>query len=173
MLLRVLLAVVAVLLSFPGICRSEMLEVGDPFPDWNLVDHQGTTVTSIGYTGRSYLIWFYAAAMKPTCTAEGRGFRDHAKEFELGGIEIVGVSFDPPETNALFASSEGFGFPLLSDTERDLALRVGAAESPDQATAKRISYLVGEDGRIVKVYDRIHPVRHAQEVLLDVGVPAQ
>jgi peroxiredoxin Q/BCP len=156
------------LLSFLAVAHGQTLDVGDEFPDWSMVDQTGSSVTSVSYTGRRYVLWFCAEAMTPTCTAQGRGFRDHYRQFEAAGITVLAVSFDVPQTNGVFASAEGFPFPLLTDSERGFSLRVGAIESEDEARPQPLSYLVGEDGRVVKLYTRVH----AQEILLDVGVTA-
>lgn len=168
MLARLLPAIGVTLLVGLTTVHAEMLQIGDEFPDWSLVDHTGADVSSVAYTGRSYVIWFYPAAMAPACTAEGRGFHDNFQQFRDAGIAVLGVSFDPPEINGVFAAAEGFPYPLLSDTERELATRVGAAESAGASRPQRISYLVGADGRVLKAYGVVHPARHPQEVLLDV-----
>lgn len=168
MLARVLPAIGLILLLSPGAARGELLEIGDEFPDWSLVDHTGANVISVAYTGRSYIIWFYPEAMTPGCTVEGRGFRDNFQQFQDAGVAVLGVSFDPPEVNGVFAAAEGLPYPLLSDTERELATRVGAAGSAADSRPQRISYLVGDDGRVIKAYGTVNPTRHPREVLLDV-----
>ena len=80
---------------------------------------------------------------------------------------MVGVSFDTPEDNARFARENDFPFPLLSDLDRSLALAVGAAASKDAPHAKRISYLVGADGRVRRAYRDVDPQTHAANVLSD------
>lgn len=145
----------------------EMLVAGASFPGWELSDHNGVTVASKDLAGQTYLLWFYPRAMTPGCTAEGQGLRDRYADFQKAGVRIFGVSFDAPAANAQFVKQEGFPFPLLSDTTRELAAVVGAAESREQAAAKRISYLVGGDGKVLKSYATVDPQRHAQEVLAD------
>jgi peroxiredoxin Q/BCP len=164
-------SVVALMLG-AQVAVAGVLNVGDEFPVWQLVAHTGADVTSAAFLGRSYVVWFYPAAMTPGCTAEGRGFKEHYSAFQNVGVDIVGVSFDSPDANAAFAAAEDFSFTLLSDTNRSLALAVGAADSPTQLQPRRISYLVGEDGRVVRVYSEVQPTRHAQDILLDLGVAA-
>jgi peroxiredoxin Q/BCP len=146
---------------------AEMLGRGAAFPAWQMQDHEGTLRSSNEFTGRAYLLWFYPKASTPGCTAEGRALRDAYVEIQSTGLAVVGVSFDKPEANAEFASAEGFPFPLLSDTERKLALAVGAAESAGQWYARRISYLVGADGSVLVAYESVDPASHAAEVLKD------
>lgn len=152
-------------LTAPTVASATMLKVGDPFPAWELVDHTGAKVSSRGFAGATYLIWFYPKAMTPGCTAEGEGLRDSFAAFQARGVQIVGVSFDEPAANAAFVAKESFPFKLLSDTDRTLALTVGAADSRDQPTAHRVSYLVGPDGKVLEVYASVTPSSHAKDVL--------
>jgi peroxiredoxin Q/BCP len=105
--------------------------------------------------------------MTPGCTAEGLGLKDHYPEFRQKGIEILGVSFDAPAANAEFVKKQGFPFRLLSDDTHTLAVAVGAADAPTDAVARRISYVVGPDGKVRKAYPKVQPDDHAREVLAD------
>ena len=143
------------------------LAPGQPFPAWTLTDHTGAKVSSRDLAGKTYLIWFYPKAETPGCTTEGLGLKDKFPAFQEKGIEIVGVSFDDPPANAAFVQKQHFPFRLLSDSDRTLAVAVGAADSPKDAVARRISYLVGPDGKVRKVYPQVDPGEHAREVLAD------
>ena len=147
------------------------LAAGAAFPDWQLVDHTGKTVSSKDLAGKTYLLWFYPKAQTPGCTAEGRGLRDRIEDFRKRGVEVVGVSFDAPEANAAFVEAEGFPFRLLSDKDRTLARAVGAADTSDAPVARRISYLVGPDARVRQVYATVTPATHAADVLADIPAP--
>ena len=96
---------------------------------------------------------------------EGRGFRDLAEEFEKAGARILGISFDPVKANAEFVEKEKFPFPLLSDERREVGLAYGACDSPEASSARRISYIIGLDGRIEAAYPSVSPASHAREVL--------
>lgn len=147
-----------------------LLAVGDAFPDWRLPDQSGAPVSAKDFAGKTYLVWFYPKAQTPGCTAEGRGLRDRVADFRAKGVEIVGVSFDAPKANAAFVEAEGFPFRLLSDQERTLARAVGAADTADAPMARRISYLVGADGKVRHVYGTVTPATHAADVLGDLPV---
>lgn len=144
-----------------------LLARGDAFPAWSLVDQNGAAVSSRDMAGKPYLIWFYPKAMTPGCTAEGQGLRDSFAAFQDRHVEILGVSFDTPADNKTFVDRERFPFRLLSDADRTLAVAVGAADSASQPVAKRISYLVGADGRVRAVYASVTPATHAKDVLAD------
>jgi peroxiredoxin Q/BCP len=142
---------------------------GDAFPAWSLVDQSGATVSSRDMAGKPYLLWFYPKAMTPGCTAEGQGLRDSFAAFQDRHVEILGVSFDAPADNKTFVAQQRFPFRLLSDTDRTLAVAVGAADSTSQPVAKRISYLVGADGKVRAVYANVTPATHAKDVLTDLS----
>jgi peroxiredoxin Q/BCP len=145
-----------------------MLKPGDAFPAWELVDQTGAKVSSKDFAGKTYLLWFYPKAMTSGCTAEGCALRDNFTGFEKAGVQVVGVSFDDPERNAEFIAKNKFPFPLLSDTKRTLAVEVGAADSPSRIVARRISYLVGPDGKVLTAYPDVTPSTHATQVLADI-----
>jgi peroxiredoxin Q/BCP len=82
-------------------------------------------------------------------------------------VQILGASFDTVEDQAAFAKKFGFTFPLLADTERKLGLAYGAADDPKAGYAKRISYLIGPDGKIRKAYPKVNAAAHPEELLKD------
>ena len=145
----------------------QLLKVGDPFPTWSMRDHTGAVVTSASLAGKPYLLWYYPKAQTPGCTAEGRGLRDRFGDFRDKKVEIVGVSFDEPASNAAFVQAESFPFRLLSDSDRALANAVGAVASKDAPVARRVSYLVGPDGKVQQVYGEVTPATHAADVISD------
>ena len=164
------LAAIALLALVATSARAaDLLKVGDPFPAWTLSDHSGKALSSRDLAGKKYLLWFYPKAMTPGCTAEGDGLRDKFSDLENAGVEVLGVSFDQPSDNARFVQEQHFPFRLLSDTERKLAVAVGAADTPQQPVARRISYLVGADGKVLRVYGAVNPPTHAEDVLRDLS----
>lgn len=71
------------------------------------------------------------------------------------------------EENAAFAAKFDFPFPLLCDTAREIGMAYGACDTPDAEYARRISYLIGPDGRIRKAYASVKASEHPQQVLAD------
>jgi peroxiredoxin Q/BCP len=82
-------------------------------------------------------------------------------------VQILGISFDTPPDNAAFAQKFDFNFPLLSDTRRAVGLLYGAADDAKAEYAKRISYLIGPDGRVKKAYPKVNAAAHPEEILKD------
>ena len=75
------------------------------------------------------------------------------------------MSFDTVAENAAFAKKFNFNFPLLCDTERKIGLAYGACDSRDAATARRITYIIGPNGRITAAYSKVAAAEHPAEVL--------
>jgi peroxiredoxin Q/BCP len=92
--------------------------------------------------------------------------RDDWSEFENVGLSVYGVSYDTPEANLAFADKNRLPFRLLSDSDRSLAASLGA-RSRLLPVPKRISYLVGADGVILKTYPKVSPASHSRDVLRD------
>ncbi len=80
---------------------------------------------------------------------------------------MLGVSFDTVPDQAVFAQKFGFNFPLLSDANRAVGLAYGAAADVTAQHAKRISYLIGPDGKVKKVYPKVNATTHPEEILAD------
>lgn len=165
--MRRILSVVAMMLAAVSARAGEMLKPGDVFPAWELADHTGKPVSSADLAGRVYLLWYYPKALTPGCTKEGCALRDVYGEFEKLGVEVLGASFDDPRDNASFVATHKLPFRLLSDTRKELAVAVAAADSPSRVWARRISYLVGADGKVLVAYASVDPSTHAQQVLAD------
>lgn len=162
---------VAAAVLLPRLALAGMLAAGAPMPDFALPDQHGNLVKSSDLAGKTYLLWFYPKAMTPGCTTEARGLRDEYRDLQAAGVTVLGVSFDGSDSNDKFATTESLPFPLLSDKDRKLAVAVGAADSERSWFARRISYLVGPDGKVVKAYDHVDPDTHAKQVLADVSPP--
>ena len=96
---------------------------------------------------------------------EGNGFRDRIQEFSSRNAVIAGVSFDSPAKNRAFREKFAFPFDLLSDADRSVSMSYGAAKGPGQWFARRVSYLVDPEGRIARVYGKVVPAEHPDEVL--------
>jgi peroxiredoxin Q/BCP len=82
-------------------------------------------------------------------------------------VQVLGASFDSVEKNAKFAEKFQFNFPLLCDTDRKIGVAYGAAEDASAGSAKRISYLIGKDGKIRKAYPKVNAAAHPEEILKD------
>ncbi len=80
-------------------------------------------------------------------------------------MQILGVSTDSVEANASFAQQQGFSYPLLCDTEREICMAYGACDSPDAGAASRITYVIGPDGKIVQAHETVNAREHPETLL--------
>jgi thioredoxin-dependent peroxiredoxin len=142
-----------------------MLKTGDDAPEFELLDHEGRKVTSTSLRGRRYVLWFYPKADTPGCTKEGCGFRDHAPAYAKKGVDVFGVSFDAPADNKAFAAKFQFPFRLLSDVDRKLAIACGAAEDASAKSAKRLTFVIGANGRVEQAIETKDPAGQAASLL--------
>jgi peroxiredoxin Q/BCP len=137
-----------------------------------LTNQDGEQVSSSDLTGRRYVMFFYPRAMTPGCTAESCDFRDSYAEFGEAGYQVIGVSPDPPERNAKFKEKEGLNFDLLSDEDHSLAESLGAWGEKKMygKTSEgliRSTFVVGEDGQVVKAYRNVRAKGHVARVKAD------
>jgi peroxiredoxin Q/BCP len=144
-----------------------MLKPGDSAPDFTAMTHEDNPLSLSSLRGKKVLLWFYPQAATPGCTTEGCSLRDNYNYYQENNIVVLGVSFDPIEDNAAFANKFGFPFTLLCDIDRKVGLAYGACDNPKAAYAERISYLIDEEGRILRAYPQVDPRIHAAEVLAD------
>jgi peroxiredoxin Q/BCP len=146
-----------------------LLAPGTPAPEFSVLSHDGRTVTLSGLRGRKVLLWFYPKADTPGCTVEGKGLCSTSDRFDARGVVILGVSFDGAAANKAFAEKFGFPYALLCDTERKLGVAYGACDSPSAGHARRISYLIDENGIIQHAFAKVDPATHAEDVLALLG----
>ena len=95
---------------------------------------------------------------------EGQGFRDDFKKFEQKGIQIFGVSLDNENDNKAFAEKFSFPYPLLCDVNREVALSYQAVNSKEDQYAARISYVIGEDGKILESIENVDTKNHSNDL---------
>ena len=141
-----------------------MLQPGAEAPTFLINDHNGNSINLKDYLGKKVVLWFYPKADTPGCTMEGQGFRDDIKKFEEKGIQIFGVSLDNEKDNKAFAEKFSFTYPLLCDVNKDIALAYHAIKSADDQHAARISYVIGEDGKILESIESVDTKNHSNDL---------
>jgi peroxiredoxin Q/BCP len=131
----------------------------------------GGSVKPSDYAGRKLVLFFYPKDDTPGCTTENLDFTALAAEFEAAGTALLGISKDPPERHAKFAAKHGLTVPLASDAaEGGLSDVLGIwTEKVNYGRTYmgmvRTTLLVGPDGRIARVWDKVKVKGHAAEVL--------
>ena len=143
-----------------------MLEEGEKAPEFRLKDQDGREKTLQDLLEeRDFLIlYFYPRDDTPGCTKEACGFRDNISELRSLGAEVVGVSIDSPESHIRFIKKYSLPFTLLSDEDGQVARRFGAY-SEEKGRCLRKTFIIGKDGRIIKVFNKVKPEEHAGEII--------
>ncbi|HIJ50579.1 MAG TPA: peroxiredoxin [Nitrospinae bacterium] len=141
-----------------------MLQPGTDAPAFSINDHNGNLINLKDYLGKKIVLWFYPKADTPGCTMEGQGFRDDFKKFEAKGIQVFGVSLDNEKDNKAFAEKFSFSYPLLCDVNKEIALAYQAIKSADDQYAARISYVIGEDGKILESIESVDTKNHSNDL---------
>jgi peroxiredoxin Q/BCP len=154
-----------------------MIEPGDQAPDFTLPDQRGEPVSLSALRGKSVVLYFYPKADTPGCTTQACGVRDHAPEYELADAVVLGVSPDPVKAIAKFDEKFNLDFPLLSDEEHAVgeAYGVWVQKSMYGRTymgMERTTFVIGPDGVVTRVFRRVKPKEHDEQVLSALQGPA-
>ena len=146
------------------------LNPGDKAPSFSFAEND-QTVHSYELTS-PYLVYFYPKDDTPGCTKEACAIRDVWAEFESSGLKVIGVSKDGEKSHDKFREKYSLQFPLVPDTEMELAKAFGVfGEKKFMGRVydgvHRMSFLIAADGTILKSYLKVKPDAHATEVLKD------
>lgn len=149
-----------------------MLSVGDQAPDFTLPDQDSKDHTLSAYRGRWMLLYFYPKDDTPGCTKEACMIRNAFPRFEGLFAHVLGISKDSVISHKKFVEKYHLPFPLLSDEGGEVVEAYGAWQKKKMMGKEymgivRSSFLINPEGKIEKVYAKVKPEAHAQEVLED------
>ncbi len=147
-----------------------MLEPGARLPEFSLSASDGSTVSRTALLGKRYVLYFYPKDSTPGCTREACAFRDRSARFQTLGVPVFGVSADSLASHLRFAEKYALDFPLLADPERRLVEACGVWVEKSLYGRRyfgivRCTLLIGTDGRVEKVWAKVSPDTHSDEVL--------
>jgi thioredoxin-dependent peroxiredoxin len=166
---------VSVVALWPRIARAELLKEGRVAPAFStqMVEGEQTAPIALGdLRGKKVILYFYPKDDTPGCTREACAFRDGFARFQAAGLVVLGCSVQDADAHKAFIKKYHLPFPLLLDPDKKIATEYGAANGiPILGLDRRITYVIGEDGRILKVYPNVDPSSHATQILGDLGVP--
>ena len=147
-----------------------MLKEGDAAPEFVSRDAEGREVKLSDFRGQKVVLYFYPKDDTPGCTKEACSFRDAFSEYEEQGIKVLGVSLDDESSHRAFASKYSLPFTLLADTDRKVSEAFGVygeqrwGDKTYMGVARK-TFLIDEEGKIRKVFDKVNVEQHADEVM--------
>ncbi len=151
------------------------LSPGDPAPDFTLPDADGNPVSLAGHRGRRVIVYCYPAAMTPGCTTQAVDFTAAAGDLAEAGLDIIGISPDPPEKLQRFREQEGLGITLVSDPDKRVLAAYGAY-GPKKLYGKEVvgvirsTFVVDAEGRIEKAAYNVKATGHVAKLRRDLGL---
>lgn len=146
------------------------LQEGDIAPDFTADTNGGGKVSLSDFKGKNVILYFYPRDNTPGCTLEACAFRDEFAAIRKKGAVVIGVSTDSAKSHDKFAERFKLPFTLVADEDKKIVQAYGAW-GPKSFLGKkyqgtyRVSFLIGPDGRIKKVWPAVKPTLHAKEVL--------
>ena len=146
------------------------LKEGDAAPAFSAATNGGGNVSLADFKGKNVILYFYPKDDTPGCTKEACAFRDGFSEFQKRGAVVLGVSPDSAASHDKFVEKFKLPFPLLADEDKKIVNAYGVWGDKSflgrvyQGT-RRVTFLIGPDGRIKKIWPKVKPDQHAAEVL--------
>jgi len=147
-----------------------MLKEGEQAPDFDAKDQNGEQVRLADFKGQRVVLYFYPKDDTPGCTKQACSFRDADDVYRTKNIRVLGVSTDSEKSHQKFISKFQLPFDLLADTDKKIVEDYGVWGEKSMYGKKymgtnRNTFLINEDGKIVKIFDKVDVAAHADEVL--------
>lgn len=146
------------------------VEEGQPAPTFSLPSDTGETVALEDLRGTPVVLYFYPRDDTPGCTAQACGIRDAWGEFEQAGAVVLGVSTDDESSHAKFKAKYDLPFTLLADTDHEVSAAYGVWGEKSYAGKtymgiERSTFVIDPDGTVARVFRKVKPAEHADQVL--------
>ena len=146
------------------------LHEGDKAPPFTTKVADGSTISLADFKGRHVVLYFYPRDDTPGCTKEACAFRDVYQKLKAKDAVVIGVSTDSPASHAKFATKFKLPFLLAADEDKQIVEAYGVWGQKSFLGRKymgthRVTFLIGPDGRIKKIWPKVKPEEHAEEVL--------
>jgi thioredoxin-dependent peroxiredoxin len=133
------------------------MQVNDKVADFTLQTDEDKTVHLSDFAGKPVVLFFYPKADTPGCTIEACGFRDVFKKIQQAGAVVLGISRDTPKAQKKFKDKYDLPYTLLADVDEVVCKKVIGIE--------RTTFLIGPDRKLLKIFPKVKPEGHAEEVL--------
>ncbi len=143
------------------------LKVGTDAPSFTAKDTQGNTVSLSDYAGKTVVLYFYPKDDTPGCTKQACSFRDAQSKYQSKDVVVLGVSVDNEGSHQQFTQKYNLNYPLLADTDKSL---IKAFDVDGGGYAKRVTYVIDPQGKIIHVDTTVNTATHAGDVLAALGM---
>jgi len=146
------------------------MKEGQKVKDFSLPDQDNVQRRLSEQAGKPVVLFFYPRADTPGCTIEACGFRDHLQTLQDAGVVVWGISRDTVKEQKKFAEKFGLNYPLLADTEEKVCKQFDVLKEKNMYGKKvmgieRTTFVIGEDQTLMKIFPKVTPEGHAEEVL--------
>src|SRR5882724_994136 len=146
------------------------LKEGAVAPKFTVATSGGGKISLADFKGKNVILYFYPRDDTPGCTKEACAFRDHFADFKKRGAVVLGVSADSVKSHDKFVKKFKLPFTLLADEDKKIVEAYGVWGQKSFMGRKymgiyRVTFLIGPDGRIKKIWPTVKPADHAKEVL--------
>ena len=158
--------VVAMFAIRPVSAVSEMPSVGADAPGFSLTTNEGKQASLADFKGKWVVLYFYPKDFTGGCTLEAHNFQRDLAKYDAANAVILGVSVDTAESHKSFCAKEGLNFKLLSDADAKVSEQYGSTmEYNGMKLSARHTFIIDPKGKIAKVFDKVNPTVHSEEVL--------
>ncbi len=150
------------------------VQEGTPAPDFNLMDESGVERKLSDYRGKPVVLYFYPKDDTPGCTKEACNFRDDYSAYDKAGVTILGISPDSVKSHAKFKTKYHLPFTLLADEGHKITEAYGVwglkkYVGKSYYGVLRTTFLIDGSGKILRVFEKVKPDTHSQEILAALG----
>jgi peroxiredoxin Q/BCP len=147
-----------------------IMDVHDKVANFKLQDQDENTVQLKDFAGKPVVLFFYPKADTPGCTIEACGFRDTFAKLQKAGAVVLGISRDTPKAQKKFQEKYDLPYPLLADVDEVVCNQFGVLKEKNMYGKKvigieRTTFVIGPDQRLLKIFPKVKPEGHAEEVL--------
>src|SRR6201993_5216824 len=140
--------------------------VGTPAPDFTLNSQEGKPISLHDFKGKWVVLYFYPKDMTTGCTIEAHNFQRDLAKYQADNAIVLGVSVDTVDSHKQFCAKDSLSFTLLSDSDKKVVSEYGSLGSyGPMKIANRNTFLIDPQGKIVKVWTKVNPDSHSEEVL--------
>ncbi|HUE53264.1 MAG TPA: thioredoxin-dependent thiol peroxidase [Terriglobales bacterium] len=146
------------------------VNINDKAPEFTLPDQNGKEISLKDFRGKYVVLYFYPRADTPGCTVEACEFRDSYRKIQNSGAVILGISPDQPKAQKKFEEKYSLPFTLLGDADKKVGNAFGVIQEKNMYGKKvmgvaRTTFIIGPDGKIKHIFQKVKPEGHAEEVL--------